>query len=61
MGAQGGANLTDADKLQIGALVADTAALVAAIPTGGNFVAAGIGMGGTTAQLAADIKRDGLD
>lgn len=54
-------DLTDADKWQLGALAGDLGALVAAIPTGGNPLAAGLGVGSTLAQFTADIKRDGLD
>ena len=54
-------DLTDADKWQLGALAGDLGALVASIPTGGNPVAAGLGVGSTVAQFTADVKRDGLD
>lgn len=54
-------NLSAADKLQIASIVGDVAALVAAVPTGGNPIAAGVGMASTATQFAADVKRDGLD
>lgn len=54
-------NLSSADKLQIASIAGDVASLVAAIPTGGNPLAAGIGAGSTLAQFGADVKRDGLD
>lgn len=54
-------DLTAADKWQLGALAADLGALVAAIPTGGNPVAATLGVGSTATQFISDVKRDGLD
>lgn len=54
-------DLTAADKWQLGALAADLGALVAAIPTGGNPVAAALGVGSTTTQFISDVKRDGFD
>ncbi len=54
-------DLTAADKWQLGALAADLGALVAAIPTGGNPVAAALGAGSTASQFISDVKRDGLD
>lgn len=54
-------NLSSADKLQIASIAGDVASLVAAIPTGGNPVAATIGAGSTLAQFGADVKRDGFD
>ena len=55
------ADLTAADKWQLGALAADLGALVAAIPTGGNPAAATLGVGSTATQFISDVKRDGLD
>lgn len=54
-------DLTAADKWQLGALAADLGALVAAIPTGGNPVAAALGVGSTATQFISDVKRDGFD
>lgn len=54
-------DLTAADKWQLGALAADLGALVATIPTGGNPVAATLGVGSTATQFISDVKRDGLD
>ena len=54
-------DLTAADKWQLGALAADLGALVASIPTGGNPVAATLGVGSTATQFISDVKRDGLD
>lgn len=54
-------DLTAADKWQLGALLGDLTALVASIPTGGNPVAAGLGVGSTVSQFVSDVKRDGLD
>lgn len=54
-------DLTAADKWQLGALATDLGALVAAIPTGGNPVAATLGVGSTATQFISDVKRDGLD
>ena len=54
-------DLTAADKWQLGALAADLGALIAAIPTGGNPVAAALGAGSTASQFISDVKRDGLD
>lgn len=54
-------DLTAADKWQLGALAADLGALIAAIPTGGNPVAAALGAGSTASQFVSDVKRDGLD
>lgn len=53
-------DLTKADKLQIASIVGDVAALVAAIPTGGNPVAGAIGYGSSLAQFGADVSRDGF-
>lgn len=53
-------DLTKADKLQIASIAGDVAALVAAIPTGGNPVAGAIGYGSSLAQFGADISRDGF-
>jgi hypothetical protein len=53
-------NFTAADKWQLASIAGDITSLLAAIPTGGNMVAAGAGLAGTGAQLVADIKRDGL-
>lgn len=54
-------DLTAADKWQLGALAADLVALIAAIPTGGNPVAAALGVGSTATQFISDVKRDGFD
>lgn len=54
-------DLTAADKWQLGALAADLGALVAAIPTGGNPVAAALGVGSTATQFISDVKRDGFN
>lgn len=53
-------DLTKADKLQIASIAGDVAALVAAIPTGGNPVAGAIGYGSSLAQFGADVSRDGF-
>lgn len=53
-------DLTKADKLQIASIAGDVAALVAAIPTGGNPVAGVIGYGSSLAQFGADVSRDGF-
>lgn len=54
-------NLSHADKLQIASIAGDVVSLVAAIPTGGNPLSAGLGVGSTLAQFGADISRDGFD
>lgn len=53
-------DLTKADKLQIASIAGDVAALIAAIPTGGNPVAGAIGYGSSLAQFGADVSRDGF-
>lgn len=54
-------DLTKADKLQIASIAGDVAALVAAIPTGGNPIAGGLGYASTLAQFGSDVSRDGFD
>ncbi len=59
--AKGLHNMSTADRMQIVSIAGDVASLLAAIPTGGNPVAAGIGAGSSLAQFAADVQRDGFD
>lgn len=54
-------NLTKADKLQIASIAGDVASLIAAIPTGGNPIAGGLGYASTLAQFGSDVSRDGFD
>ncbi len=53
--------LTEADKLELGAMVGDLGGLIASFIPGGSIVAAGAGAGSTVAQFISDVKRDGLD
>lgn len=52
--------LSSADKLQAGALAADIGSLALSFVPGANLGAAAVGVGGTGAQLASDIQREGL-
>lgn len=54
-------DLTKADKLQIASIAGDVASLIAAIPTGGNPIAGGLGYASTLAQFGSDVSRDGFD
>lgn len=54
-------NMSTADRMQVISIAGDIASLLAAIPTGGNPVAAGIGAGSSLAQFAADVQRDGFN
>lgn len=58
--AKGLHNMSTADRMQAVSIAGDVASLLAAIPTGGNPVAAGIGAGSSLAQFAADVQRDGF-
>ena len=54
--------LSDADKMELGSLVADIGALVSGLYTGGgNPLAAGLGVAGTLTSFGAGVTRDGLD
>ena len=59
--AKGLHNMSTADRMQIVSIAGDVASLLAAIPTGGNPVAAGIGAGSSLAQFTADVQRDGFN
>lgn len=59
--AKGLHNMSTADRMQFASIAGDVASFLAAIPTGGNPVAAGIGAGSSFAQFAADVQRDGFD
>lgn len=54
-------NMSTADRMQFASIAGDVASLLAAIPTGGNPVAAGIGAGSSLAQFTADVQRDGFN
>lgn len=47
--------------MQLASIAGDVASLIAAIPTGGNPLAAGLGYASTLAQFGSDVSRDGFD
>lgn len=55
-----GEPLTDADKLELGALFGDAASLGFAFVPGANVASGITGMAGSTAGFVGDIKRDGF-
>lgn len=52
---------TNADKLEVAALVADIGSLGISFVPGANLAAAGIGAAGSITNFASDVSRDGLD
>lgn len=60
-GISDGTAWTNADKAELGALIADLGSAVTAFVPGANIASAGIGAAGSVADLAANISRDGLD
>lgn len=56
-----GYEMSTQEKLEAAALAADLTGVGLSLTGAGSIAAAGVGAAGTTAQLAADIRRDGLD